>query len=489
MGNHGSQNTTNANEIQRSLMMKIKNLSYALLIIVLQTPLALTASEQRGPLTLDQCIALALKQNQQRRITQLGVETAEAQLQQALSAYWPQVSFETAYTQMDEDINFIFPRETSQYTISDITQVPMTATVTIPKKNVKVMERDNIVTRLKMMYPLYSGGLRKAMIRRADAGVASAKQVNRRTELQLIYDVKRMYYGAVLARRLYDIGEQALLRLQATVELTETLYKSGSKIVNKRDYLRSKVIFESAHTIVTLMRSNVELAQTALANTMGLKWDHTIDLAENQIPYIPIQVELDHMVAGAYSFNPDWKQLEAAVDAYDAEVSKEKSRRWPNVGLTGTLWRWDNDLDNSGMATDDNEQGWSVGVGMNLPLFSGFLTTGKIRTARAQLKAIKARQLLFKGGLALKIKHAFLRMDHARRIRKSTQAAAETATQNRNLTERAYRMELAGVDDVIESQVMESLTKIRAEESLYNYTSAQYLLSFLVGTEVGRMIK
>ena len=199
--------------------------------------------------------------------------------------------------------------------------------------------------------------------------------------------------------------------------------------------------------------------------------------------------DIDQMVAGAYRFNPDWKQLEAALDAAEAKVSEEKSGRWPKVGLTGTLWRWDNDMDNSGLATDDNEQGWSVGVGLQLPLFTGFRTTGRIRAARAQLEAMKARQLLFKGGLALQIKHAFLQMDQARRVRESTREAAETATQNRDLTERAYRMDLVGADEVIESQVMESLTQARAEESLYGYAAAQYLLSYLVGTQVEHVIQ
>jgi outer membrane protein len=96
--------------------------------------------------------------------------------------------------------------------------------------------------------------------------------------------------------------------------------------------------------------------------------------------------------------------------------------------------------------------------------------------------------MLFKGGLALQIKHAFLQMDHARRVRESTQAAAEIAAQNRDLTERAYRMDLVGADDVIESQVMESLTHARAEESLYSYAAAQFLLGYLVGTQVETMI-
>jgi hypothetical protein len=43
-------------------------------------------------------------------------------------------------------------------------------------------------------------------------------------------------------------------------------------------------------------------------------------------------------------------------------------------------------------------------------------------------------------------------MDQARRVRESTRAAAETATENRDLTERAYRMDLVGADDMIESR-------------------------------------
>lgn len=472
--------------------MKIKSLVLGFLVWMCFLPGAVSAFTDSGPLTLDQCIELALEQNQQRRISQMGVETAEAQLKQALSAYWPRLSFESAYTQLDEETNFIFPRETSQYTITTPTlagPMTVTSTVTVPEKDVQVMKRDNIVSRLQMVYPLCTGGLRGAVVDQARAGLEAARQVHRRSALQLIYDVQRMYYGAILAQRLSKIGEDTLARLQATVELTEMLYKSGSQAVSKRDYLRSKVILESARSIVTLMQSNVELAKSALANTMGMAWDTPVELAEDQIPYTPFEVDLNQMVSGAYRFNPDWKQLEAAVKAYEAKVSEEKAGHWPKIGLTGTLWRWDNNLENSGMATDDNEQGWSVGVGMSVPLFSGFLTTNKVRAARAQLSAMQARQVLFKGGLALQIKHAFLQMAHARKVRESTQLAADTASQNRDLTEKAYRLELVGADDMIESQVMESLTQARAEESRYSHAAAQYLLAYLVGTQLENMLQ
>lgn len=463
----------------------IKTIFVAAVLLMASLPSAWARPD--APLTLDQCIEIALERNQQMRISRLGIETAEAQFKQALSAYWPQLSFETAYTQFDEDINFIFPQETSRYTISGIAPVPLETNVTVPEKEIKVMDRDNFVSRLQMTYPLYTRGLRGALQRQGRAGIDAARQAHRRSELQVIHDVQRFYFGAILANRLAKVGDEVLARLETTVELTEMLYRAGSSSVNKRDYLRSKVFLESVRSIVTLMRSNVELANAALANTMGYEWDQNITLAQDQIPFEPVSLNLDRMVADAYQFNPDWKQLEAAVNAYDAKLDEEKSMRFPKIGINGTLWRWDNQMDNSGMSTDQNEQGYAVGIGLRIPIFSGFLTTNKIRAARSRLGAMKARQILLKGGLALQVKHAFLELSHAQKVHASTAAAALAATDHRDLTERAYRQELVGADDVIESQIMEALTRARAEQARFSHAVSRIKLSFLVGKQLDRL--
>jgi outer membrane protein len=446
-------------------------------------------AQSADPLTMDQCIAIALEHNAQRRISLLGIETAEAQLKQALSAYWPQLSFESAYARLDDDLNFIFPRETSSYTISGLAPVPITAEVTVPAKEIKVMDQTNLMSRLQMTYPLFTGGLRNALERQGQAGVTAAQQAHRRSELQIIYDVQRFYYGAVLAKRMAKVGLDALARLETTVELTETLYKAGSSAVDKRAYLRSKVFLESVRSIVVLMQSNVELAHMALANTMGYEWNRPIELAENQIPFKPWAADVSQLVADAYRFNPDWKQLEAAIEAYDARVGEAKAGHMPKIGLSGTLWRWDNGIDNSGLSTDQNEQGWSLGVGLQVPLFSGFLTTNRIKAAQSQLEAMKARQILFKEGLALQVKQALLELSHAQKVHSSTTTAAQTATEHRDLTERAYRQEMVEADEVIESQIMEALTTARAEQAMYSHAAAQIKLSFLVGRELESILQ
>jgi outer membrane protein len=53
------------------------------------------------PLTLEECIEIALKNNRRRPASRYAVELAEAQHKQALSTYWPQLNARVAYTLLD----------------------------------------------------------------------------------------------------------------------------------------------------------------------------------------------------------------------------------------------------------------------------------------------------------------------------------------------------------------------------------------------------
>ena len=439
-------------------------------------------------LTRDQCVEIALEQNRKRRISKLAVETAEYQHKQALSSFWPQITAETAYTQQDEDVNFIFPSSTYSYSIPIPGLGTIAGQTTVPEQHVTVMDRESVTTRLNMMYPIFTGGLRSNSAKAAKSNVQAARQALRRTELELVRDVQRMYYGAVLSRRLADIGEETLVRLNTTSDLTERLYQGGSGSVTKLDYLRSKVVLESVRSIVERLTSNVELAQAALANTMGLKWDQSVIPSENTIPFVEMDADLGHLVAGAYRFNPDWKRLAAGLDAAKAMVNKERAGHWPKVALNGTLWRWDNNLDNSGMATKENEAGWNIGLGLQMPIFSGFMTTHKINEAKARLRTLENQQILLKEGLALQVKHGLIRVKRSREIRSATLKAATHAREHRELAVRAYMNELVTTEVVIESQVVEALTRAKAEMAQYENAASRFEIDFVVGQEMKKLL-
>ncbi|MCK7505544.1 MAG: TolC family protein [Desulfobacterales bacterium] len=51
----------------------------------------------------------------------------------------------------------------------------------------------NAIASLNLTYPIYTGGLRKSIVRQARQGIQAAREEARRTDLQVVYDVKRMY--------------------------------------------------------------------------------------------------------------------------------------------------------------------------------------------------------------------------------------------------------------------------------------------------------
>lgn len=447
-------------------------------------------ASKKGILTadLEECLDIALKNNRHRLVSNFAIEIAEAQHKQALSAYWPQLKIGVSATRLDEDVNFIFPEETSNYTISGIAPIPIDARVTVPEKDIKVMDRDTIVSSLGLIYPLYTGGKRGAIAEQAEIGVKVAKESAKRTDLQVIYDVKRMYYGAVLAKKLQKLGQDTLDRFKITLGLTEHLYKTGSGTVKKTDYLRTKVIVSTIRSMLEMLKSNDKLAKAALVNAMGLDWKTRIEPSENEIPFKPFGVDLTKLVANAYEFNPDWASLKLAIKAAEAGIDVAKSGHFPMIALIGSL----NNINNSydyGIMTDQNRNSWTIGIGLEIPLFTGFRTQNEVREAAARLDKIKQQKVLFHEGLALQVKDVFLQMARAQGQVAATKDSLDAALENRKLNVRAYQNEVVETKDVIEAQLLEAFVNGQYLKALNDHAVNRAKLNFIVGSEMIRPFK
>jgi outer membrane protein TolC len=443
-------------------------------------------------LNLGQCLQIARENNRSRPASRFGVAIAEAQLAQALSSYWPQLAAKVSALRMDEDPNFLFPATVATVPATTIVagtpvgpmpiSVPAQA-VAVPEQDIKLMDRDSAVASLSLVYPVYTGGLRPALVRQAESGVAAARQEARRTDLQVVYDVKRFYYGAVLAKNLARVASDSLARMEVTLELTESVYKSGSTRVKKTDYLRNKAVVEALRSTLAFLRGNERLTRAALTNAIGLRWSEEIEVLDDQIPFRPYEADLEKLVGDAYLFSPDWARLEEGLKATEARVDEKKAGYLPRVALIGNLTHIENSYD-KGMVTPRNKDSWSAGVGLEIPLFNGFRTRAEVAEAKARLGRIKEQQILLREGIALQVKDALIQMVRGQEQRRAMEAASKAAAENRDLNERAYQEDLVETKDVIEAQLVDSFMKASEEKTLYDHVEAQARLEFVIGREL-----
>jgi len=358
--------------------------------------------------------------------------------------------------------------------------------IPIPEQDVKLMDRNILTGSLNLTYPIYTGGLRTSYTKMARYGAEVARQDERRTDQEVIYDVRRVYYSGVLTHRLVRIANDTLARMEATLDLTERLYQTGSGTVKKTDYLRNKSIVATIRSVVAELESKEKLALAALVTIIGLDWNQTIELVDQEIPFTPGECDPATLMDRAFRSNPQIAKVEAAVKVAEAEVTKAKAGHIPKVGFFTTANRIWNSFD-AGMVTPQNKFTWAVGVGVEIPIFQGFRVSAEHWEARSKLQKRQHQLALLRDGLSLEVKRTCYDIQKLLAQHEATQEAMESATENRDLNVRAYQQELVETQDVIEAQLMEALLSGQYQKVLYDHIAGQARLDFVVGTEIAQI--
>ena len=476
-----------------------------------------TVSETPQVLSLRDCLRIAMEKSHSRPASQFAVQMAEAQHRQALAGYWPQVNAQAGVNQMSSSPNFVYPASAMVIPSQSVSIPGGSATVTIPAnafgpgfppvavqmpvafpgqtvttsaqmfpipaQNIKLMNPTTESVSADFKWLLFDGGMRKGYSEQSLGAVSVAKAEVHRTDLELTENVVRLYYGAVLARQLHQLGQDTLDRMEATLRMTESLYKDGSGTVNKTDYLDNKVMVETVRSLVAPLEANEASVEAALAYTIGLSWKSSVIPKEELVPFQPYAGNLDELVSTAYEFNPDWAEIEAGLKAFEGGRATKASGFFPKVGLKGELYKRWNSYE-GGLSTSQNKDGWSVDLGVEIPIFDGFLTRERVAEARAKISQLKEKKLLLSEGLGLEIRNVFLELGSSEKVVNATQDAAAAAKDDTDLTLRGYQTGLVATEKVIRAQLQEALVTAAHDKAVYDHMALQSRIDLVVGKSV-----
>ena len=488
-------------------------------------------------LSLEQCIEIAMTESSRPKVGRASKLIAEAQHRQALAAYWPHVSM-TGFAQLrSNEPNFEFPglaidTPATQFTTPEMQfnypggtiktpataiQVPAHAlypgspalavpvasqnvkvpgqTISVPSQTLDVPSQHIVVDKqtfdladrftygaaLDAKWLIADGGERRSRRKQALSGIEAAHQEERADTIDLVSDVKRYYQGAVLARQLLEVANDVHERMKSTLDLTKTFFEGGSMEVTKMDYLRNKVMVDALESGIAKMEANYELACSALTHSMGLGWQSRIEPLEQKMRYEKMDVDLGQMIGQSYQFHPDWKRLLAGLEAAEFGVKKQRAGFSPKVAFLGKIHAIENNHE-SGVATDENLNAWTVGIGVEVPIFHGFLTKNRVAEAKARLEKMEHQQVLLEEGLAMMVKKSFIDLAAAQKREKAMQAACSTAAENRELTDRAYRAGMAEADEIFRALVVDALSRATQLKTQYDAVTARIELDAAVGT-------
>lgn len=443
----------------------------AFLIVGLLTHFAIIGSlhAEELPLDVHQCVELALRQNGRVAEAQAKVEEYEARLAQIESVYYPKLmgfgfvapTFGVKGSAMTHDVERKFGwRDWGPYAR----------------------------TQMLLVQPFYTFG-------RAEAGEEAARERAeverarlRETENLIALEVKRFYYGRLLARSILPSLQNADKILRDAQSRAQKLFSEGSGDVTqvdlaKLDYGGTEIVRNQ-----TMANDLGKLAASALKHSMGLPDDSSLVFADNELANVP---DVDSTIASlpalfqeAASNRPEWAQIEHGRRAALKWEEAERLANYPAVFVAGQLTAsWTptrEDSPNPYNYDPFNEivGGLALGVQFNV---DPMLTRAKGDAAHATYNQINGLKRFAATGIPLQVRKAYEELSRYKTLVQTANTAVVATRKWMTFAGAAYSAGTGEARDLLEGLVAYLRAKQTYFETLHNYYIARSELDFAVG--------
>lgn len=393
-------------------------------------PLLLAASLSPGafsaePWSLDRAVATALENSPDARVARARVDGAQAFVDQAGAAWLPHVSVSGRYTDTNSPM-MAFGSILNQRAFNFGLDFNHPGRI------------DNLNATGTVAYNIYSGGRATAGRTAARAGAEAAGHDLLTVQQQLATEVVRAVLNLRKAREAVTAVAGGVQAYEAAVSAARARFEAGQLL--KADLLSLEVQLAQTRESLSAARHGAALAGLAFQFVLGLEPSGTpVELVEDD----PALGGLTPPDTRDFSRRPELLGLEARVRAAGAMVEAARSARRPTVN-TFASYQYDR-----GWKTDRHGDSWLAGLSVDLNLFDGGQTSGKIRQGSAELTQVKEMLRKATLGIALEVEQARLaHADAAERLAVSARAV-EQAEESARLSRARFEKEALLTADLI----------------------------------------
>jgi len=409
--------------------MKIK---FALLLMIL--PLLLTG------ITLKEAEQIALENNKEIKIAQEGKGKSYSNYKSIKGNLYPQLSLSGSYGVTKTDIPEILPvgvmaeKEMPLNTVLSLNQILFSSDVFNGLKAAKVYNSIND-TMLDI------------------------------TLRNVLFQTRRLFNSALLTKQVVLINEEALQIANAQYMRITNMFDQG--LVSEYDKLRAELQVSELQPQLQEAKNNYQLSLQALQNHLGDNL--TIEEVEGQLSEPVVEeITLDQAIKEGIDNRMELQASQLNVDILDIQYKNQKKSYLPSLALTGSVTNftytddWEVEADNFGNI-------YSLSVGFQMPLFTGFTNQNKANEYKYQLNSARLETSVLYDNIKLEIKNNYLSLEKDRKNIETAKKNKELATKGLTIAEQMYANQLGTYLDVQSAQLSYNQAQL-------NYITAVYSL-------------
>jgi outer membrane protein TolC len=309
---------------------------------------------------------------------------------------------------------------------------------------------------------------------RSEGHALEAARLSRQSARDFVIHVAgNLYVQALAASARADAARAQLETANALYQQALNLRQSG--MVAGVDVLRAQVQMNAQQQRATVAGNDFEKVKLSLARVIGLPLGQTFILDPN-LPDLPSPAEsLEEAVDLAYRTRPDYQSALARVRAAEATRASVIGSALPSVHLNA-------DVGAIGLTAGEARNTYTVLGAVNVPVFNGNHTHGRLLQADADLRARQAEAADLKASIYYEVQTAFLDLRAtAEQLRVATTArdlAAQQLTQARD----RFAAGIASNLEVVQAQEAVALADEQFISAQYGYDLARGALVRGVGS-------
>ncbi|MDJ0556982.1 MAG: TolC family protein [Microcoleaceae cyanobacterium MO_207.B10] len=328
--------------------------------------------QQTIPITLQEAIDLARRNNPSIEIAQLELERSRAAMREAQAALWPSLTFQSTLQRTESAIGDL--QAQAQRRVAEVTNRPE-----FQDTDIQNFPTTTFTNSFEFDYDTGVGGTRGARI-----GVAREQIRLRELELERIAEELRLnvsndYYDLQESDGRVRIGEAAVNNARKSLEDAEALERAG--VGTRFDVLQSQVTLANEQQNLTNALRDQRAARRRLSERLSINESIDLTAADPIEPAGSWPLSLDETIVEAFQKRAELEQQLVQRDLSEQQRKLAMSAIRPSLNFFATY-------SVLGLTTDNNSwraaRGWADGTTVGARFRWNFFDGGAARAAARQ---------------------------------------------------------------------------------------------------------
>lgn len=328
--------------------------------------------------------------------------------------------------------------------------------------------------------PIVSATLWQQLSVSSDA-VELAVEQSRSSKLSMVSQVKQAYYGVLLANDSYTVFKETYDNAMENYVDIKRKYDQG--LASEYDLIRADVSVKNAEPSMYDAQNSIVLAKWRLKALMGVDLDMLIECEGNLMDYVD-SLYADYMsvdttmIAG----NSSLRQLDIQHSQLVKSKKIAQAAYYPSLNLSFSH-QW--------MAMSDNfkfsDYRWNpyttLGVSLNIPIFSGGSRYSNVKQSKIQLEQLELNRIDTERNLMVAVRQY---VDQMKTSIKQYQASSDGVSQAKKGYDIAVKRYDTGAGTLLEindSQLALTVSQNNRNQAIYSFLVAKASLDETLGTD------